>query len=249
MLREKRFEYILDRLKKKQNVTFEELSAKLEVSDDTIRRDIEYLHNNGLLSKVRGGAIPRAKNPLSFQDRQAYLKNEKDVIALKAQQLIRSGMTIFMDGGTTVCAVAAYFPPDIRLRVITNNYMLIGTLADYKNIELIVAGGNYDRNLQTFSGITTCNTVADFTADLYLMGICGASQQFGITTPFQQDAEVKRAMKRSARSTTVLTNHERLSQIETFKVCEMNEIDVLVTDLNSDHEDLDEFRNLGIQIL
>jgi len=249
MLKEKRFEVILEHLKKKKEVTFEELAVKLGVSDDTIRRDIEQLHKNGLLSKVRGGAIPRAKNPLTFQDRQGHLKKEKDVIALKSQQLIQDGMTVFMDGGTTICAVAAYFPPDIKLRVVSNNYTLISVLAACKNVELIVAGGNYDRDQQTFSGLSTCTSIADFTADLYLMGTCGVDHQFGISTPFQQDAEVKRAMKRNARRTIVLANHQSLRRVDVFKVCSIQEIDVLVTNLNSDHEELELFRNLDIEVI
>lgn len=249
MIREKRFEFILQRLKKKAEVTFEELAEKLEVSDDTIRRDIDYLHKNGLLSKVRGGAIPRAKNPLTFHDRQGYLKKEKDVIALKAQQLVQDGMTIFMDGGTTVCAVAEYFPLDIKLRVVTNNYTLVAILAGYQHIEVIVAGGNYDAAQQTFSGYNTCATVAEFNADLYLMGICGVNQAFGVSTTAQQDADVKRAMKRNARKTAVLANHERLGITDAFKVCDIQDIDILVTDLNSDDEELDAFRDLDLQLL
>lgn len=249
MLKEKRFEIILENLKKKKEVTFEELAVKLGVSDDTIRRDIEYLHKNGLLSKVRGGAIPRAKNPLTFQDRQKHLKKEKDVIALKSQQLIQDGMTVFMDGGTTICAVAAYFPTDIRLRVISNNYTLISILAGYKEVELIVAGGNYDRDLQIFSGLTTCTGVAGFTADLYLMGTCGVDQQFGISSTFQHDADVKRAMKKNTRRTIVLANDQSLRRVDAFKVCGIQEIDVLITNLNSDHEELEAFRNLDIEIL
>jgi DeoR family transcriptional regulator, carbon catabolite repression regulator len=249
MLKEKRFEFILDSLKKKRGVTFEDLAARLSVSDDTIRRDIEYLHKNGLLSKVRGGAIPRAKNPLTFQDRQSYLKKEKDVIALKTQQLLQHGMTVFMDGGTTMCAIAEYLPADIRLRVVTNNYSLVGVLAPYQHVELIVAGGNYERRLQSFSGHATCSAIADFTADLYLMGTCGVHQRFGVSGDAQLDAEVKRAMKKAARATAVLANHENLRRVDAFKVCDITEIDILVTDLNTDHEDLDEFRDLDIQLL
>jgi DeoR/GlpR family transcriptional regulator of sugar metabolism len=249
MIREKRFEFILKSLTKKSEVTFEDLAEKLAVSDDTIRRDIEYLHKNGLLSKVRGGAIPRSKNPLTFHDRQGYLKKEKDVIALKAQQLIKGGMTLFMDGGTTVCAVAQYFPLDIKLRVITNNYTLIAILAAYRNVEVIAAGGNYDADLQIFTGYATCASVQEYTADLHLMGICGVDPKFGVSTNFQQDADVKRVMKKNARKVVVLANHERLGVVDAFRVCEIQEVDVLVTDINSDDEDLGAFRNLGIQII
>src|ERR1700750_1933223 len=104
MLKEERFEIILSQLKEKNKVKFEDLASLLQVSEDTVRRDIDLLHRNGLLSKARGGAISREKDPLSFHDRQSFLTKEKDIIALKAQQFLKDGMTVFMDGGTTVCA-------------------------------------------------------------------------------------------------------------------------------------------------
>jgi len=110
MIKEKRLKHILALLQSKEMVTYDLLAGELSVSEDTIRRDIEELHNNGLLSKVRGGAMLRSENPLSFQDRTTYLQGGKDIIALKAQQLIKNGQTIFMDGGTTLCAIAARLP-------------------------------------------------------------------------------------------------------------------------------------------
>lgn len=249
MVKEKRFDIILKGLEKKGEVSFEELATRLRVSEDTIRRDIEYLHKNGLVSKVRGGAILRSKNPLTFQDRQQYLKKEKDIIALKVQPLIRDGMTVFMDGGTTICAVAAYFPVDIKLRVVTNNHILIDILAAYNNVDLILTGGNYDRNLQTFSGHAACAVVGDYTADLYLMGTCGVDMQFGVSATFKEDAEVKRAMKRNACKTIVLANHERIGSVDAFKVCTMQDVDVLITDLNSNDKNLNEYRDSNIRIL
>ena len=95
MLKEERFNHILKVIKKKGKVFYETLSEDLDISEDTVRRDIESLHNNGLLCKVRGGAISISNNPLSFQDRTHYLAKEKELIALKSQQLIKKGQTIF----------------------------------------------------------------------------------------------------------------------------------------------------------
>lgn len=83
MLKEERFEIILNELKNRKKVKFEDLAMQLNVSEDTVRRDIDALHRNGLLSKARGGAILREKDPLTFQDRQSFLTKEKDIIALK----------------------------------------------------------------------------------------------------------------------------------------------------------------------
>ncbi|UYQ94938.1 DeoR/GlpR family DNA-binding transcription regulator [Chitinophaga horti] len=249
MLKEKRFEVILGSLQTKDMVTYEEMASELNVSNDTVRRDIEHLHNSGLLSKVRGGAIPRAMNPLSFQDRQSYLRKEKDTIALKAQQLIKSGMTIFMDGGTTMCAIASLFPRDIILTVVTNNYALIDILATYKNVYVIVLGGNYNRHLQIFYGTQTCTAADNFNVELYFMGTCGLDAKFGVSTIYQEDAQVKRVMLRSARTVVALANRDSLRKMSTYKICDPGGIDVLITDLNSDHHALNDYREWGIQIL
>ena len=249
MLKEKRFEIILKELQSQEILRYEYLAHKLDVSEDTVRRDIDYLNKNGLLSKVRGGAIQRSKNPLSFQDRNNYLQKEKDVIALKAQQYIADGMTIFMDGGTTVCAIANNLPPNMNLRIVTSNVMLIPILAAYVHIELIVLGGNYHSETASTVGAATCSEAQKYIADLYLMGTCGVHAQFGISAVVQEDADVKRAMLQSSKKVIALANQDRLRVAEPFKVCDLNEIDVLITNLPSTEAELDEYRNLSIDLI
>lgn len=249
MLKENRFDFILNELKKKKQLTYEWIAGKLDVSEDTIRRDIEILHKNGLLSKVRGGAMLRARNPLSFQDRSHYLKKEKEVIALKAQQFIKEGITLFMDGGTTNLAIASLLPSDLSARIITNNQAIVPVMAQHKNIELIILGGKYNHAGATTYGQTTCRQAGDFIADLFLMGTCAVDPVAGVSGDGQQDVDVKRAMIQASDSVLALANHERLFRKEPFKVCELDILDTIITDLPSDHKDMDEFRNTDIQIL
>ena len=103
MLKEERLSHILTLIKKKGKANYESLAGELNVSEDTIRRDIESLHHNGLLLKVRGGAISLSKNPLSFQDRTRYQSAEKNIIAIKTLQLIREGQTVFMHSACINC--------------------------------------------------------------------------------------------------------------------------------------------------
>ncbi len=249
MLKEKRFEFILKQLESTELLSYENLATQIGVSEDTIRRDIDYLHKSGLLSKVRGGAMQRSKNPLSFQDRENYLKQEKEVIALKAQQFITEGMTLFMDGGTTICAIASYFPRDIKIRVVTNNMILIPILMDFKNIELIVLGGRYDAQTATSTGLVTCQEVQEYIADLYFMGTCGIDANLGISASQQYDAEVKKSMLKSAKRSIALANHDHLSIHESFKICNFQEVDILITNLGSDDELLNPFRNLSVSLV
>ncbi|MGK9124902.1 DeoR/GlpR family DNA-binding transcription regulator [Olivibacter sp. SA151] len=243
MVKEQRLDHILTVLKGSEMVTYELLAQSLKVSEDTIRRDIDILHKNGLLSKVRGGAILRSRNPLTFQDRSSYLKKGKDVIALKAQQFVKNGQTIFMDGGTTICAVATQFPFNAHFRVVTNNQALVPILAKNKGIEIVVLGGVYNRDTETNVGTRTCQEVSMYVADAYLMGACAADPNHGITARIREDGDVKQSMMNAALKTIVLSNHEKLNHHDFFKVCDLASVDVLVTDLPSEDKRLDLFRN------
>ncbi|MBB6270799.1 DeoR/GlpR family transcriptional regulator of sugar metabolism [Pedobacter cryoconitis] len=249
MIREKRFEHIISSLKNTDMVTYSVMSADLSVSEDTIRRDIDYLHDNGLLSKVRGGAISRNKNPLSFQDRTNFQSTEKEVIAMKAQSLLKPGMTVFMDGGTTVCAIAECLPTNTSLRVITNNIALIPLLGQFRDIEVIVLGGNYDRDTQTNTGARTCDEAAQFVVDLYLMGTCAISKDFGITASMREDGAVKKAMLKGSKKVVVLSNSRKIGTNEPFVVCGLQDTHVLITELPSNDPKLDELRFKNLKII
>lgn len=249
MVKEERFEIILKELKRNKTVTYETFADIIPVSEDTIRRDIDYLYRNGLISKVRGGAMLRSKDPLSFKDRSTYSKNEKSVIALKAQKFVQNGMTIFMDGGTTVCAVASHFPVNISLRIITNNIQLIPIIAQFKNIELIILGGTYHQDTGTLLGVETCTEAGNYFADIYFMGTCAVDHKLGISAVFKADAEVKKVMALSTKKIVALADQNKLRRTETFKVASIDSINVLITDLASDNEELNDFRNLDLQLL
>jgi DeoR/GlpR family transcriptional regulator of sugar metabolism len=249
MLKEERLEVILKELKASNLVLLEPMAKNLGVSEDTVRRDIEQLSKSGLLIKVRGGAISPAKNPLSFSDREGFFAEGKNIIALKSLQLLKNARTVFMDGGTTTQALVANLPADSAFRVITNNIALIPVLSTYSRIEIIVLGGQYDRVTQTNVGQQACDEAAMYQADIYLMGVCAVHSEVGITAALREDGEVKKALMRSSRKTAILSNFEKLETTDFFKVCSLDAIDTLVTDLQSDDKRLDPFRNFDIEIL
>ena len=249
MLKEERFNHILKVIKKKGKVFYETLSEDLNISEDTVRRDIESLHNNGLLCKVRGGAISISKNPLSFQDRTHYLAKEKELIALKAQQLIKKGQTIFMDGGSTICSIATHLPANSSFRLVTNNMALVPIISKFRDIELIILGGMYDREAAINTGGQTRHEVKKYIASLYFMGTCALQKDFGISAVFQNDGEVKQTMLQNANKTFALVNSSSLHATEHYKVCDMKDIDGMITDLATDDPALDDFRHLGIRLI
>ena len=186
----------------------EELALSLNVSEDTVRRDIEVLAKSGLLVKVRGGAISPSASPLSFQDRADMFPDAKKVIALKAQQQLLGAKTVFIDGGTTMLAFISSIPIVANFRLITNNIALLPLLSTHQGIEVIVLGGNYDRSTQTNVGVQTCLEAQKYQADVYFMGACSIDRQIGITASIQDEGEVKKILMASARKTIVLSNKE-----------------------------------------
>lgn len=249
MLKEERFEIILNELQNKKKVKFEDLAVQINVSEDTIRRDIDILHRNGLLSKARGGAILREKDPLTFHDRQSFLTKEKDIIALKTQQFLKNGMTVFMDGGTTIWAVVNYMPLDIKIRIITNNLSIVPIIEKFKNVELILLGGNYEQDLAVTSGMTTCYEVSKYIADLFIMGTCAVDSSFGISSVSISDGETKKMMVQSSKKTIALASQNKLNQSESFKVCDLSQVSTLITDLDSDDFLLNSYRKPELQIV
>jgi DeoR/GlpR family transcriptional regulator of sugar metabolism len=248
MAKEERYKLILKILETDGRVGFDELASKFEVSSDTIRRDIEQLHQMGLLSKVRGGAAIRSSLPFAFHDRALQFSEGKNIIGLKAQQLVKSGQTIFMDGGTTICAVGMHFPTNIELRVITNNLALLPILSRFPNIETIVLGGVYRKELEVNASQQTCEYASRYVADLYLMGACGVDSRMGVTASFREDGEVKQVMCRSSRKTAVLSDCQKLGIVEFFKVADCTEIDILITDLPTTDASLDSYRMNTLQL-
>jgi DeoR/GlpR family transcriptional regulator of sugar metabolism len=249
MLKEERFNHILKIIKKRGKVFYESLSEDLNISEDTVRRDIASLHNKGLLFKVRGGAISISRNPLSFQDRTRYLAEEKELITLKAQQLIKKGQTIFMDGGSTNCAIATHLPSNASFRLVTNNMALVPIISKFRDIELIILGGMHDRESAINIGGQTCNEVKQYIASLYFMGTCAIQKNLGISAVFQNDGEVKQTMLRNANKTFALVNSSNLNTTEHYKVCDIKDISGMITDLATDDSTLDDFRHLGIRLI
>ena len=249
MVREKRFNYILEKLLNQNEVGFTELSKDLEVSEDTIRRDIDLLANNGLLLKIRGGAIPRSHNPLTFKERIGHLRDDKEIIALKAQTLIKSGQTIFMDGGTSVYTLVSLLSTDIKLTVITNNLAIIPALSVYSGVELIVLGGKYLKQSETVVGLQAVKMVENFQADLYFMGICALDTIKGVTANFMEEAELKQVMLQNSAIAIALSTFDKLETFESYRVCPIENLDYIITEMDANHEKFKSFRKLGLTVL
>ncbi|HEY9261117.1 DeoR/GlpR family DNA-binding transcription regulator, partial [Chitinophaga sp.] len=197
MLKEERLDYILKKLQTDHKVLQAELSNDLQVSEDTVRRDLESLAQNGQLIKVRGGAIPHSPNPYSFKERIQYHEDDKKHIASKALTFLHNGQTIILDGGTSTLMLAKLFPANLHIRVITNSVPIVAQLIEHPAIEVIFTGGLIGKDSQTAGGMDTIRMLEKLRADICFLGICSLHPDAGVTGLDLGEADVKSAMVES----------------------------------------------------
>lgn len=249
MLKEERLDFILQKLKNDQKVKLNELSDALQVSEDTVRRDIELLASNGLLMKVRGGAIPHSPNVHSFKERIHLLEADKKQIAQKALSLVQPGQVIMLDGGTTTYTIASMLPHDLPVTVVTNNIPIAALLADHPSVELILAGGKVFKNSQVTLGLEAVAMFRRMRSDICFVGVCSLHPEIGVSTNDYEESEVKREMLRSANRVVAVTTYDKLGTAESYNVCAITDLDTIVTEGNTDRELLKPYADLGIKLL
>ncbi|CAL1520918.1 DeoR/GlpR family DNA-binding transcription regulator [Chitinophaga sp. MM2321] len=248
MLKEERLDYILKKLQTDQKVLQTELSSDLQVSEDTVRRDLEVLAQSGQLIKVRGGAIPHSPNPYSFKERIRYHEDDKKHIARKALSFLHDGQTIIIDGGTSTLTLVQLFPPNLHLTVVTNSVPIVAQLIEHPVIEVVFTGGRIGKDSQTAGGMDTINMLRKVHADLCFLGICSLHPDAGVTGLDLGEADVKSVMVESANKTIALATSDKMGTAEPYKVCEITGLDTIITD-NPDLPSLKPYVDLGIQVI
>jgi DeoR/GlpR family transcriptional regulator of sugar metabolism len=247
MLKQERFNFIISRLKSNRSVKLNELSEALKVSEDTVRRDIKDLSRNGLLTKVRGGAIPHSPNPHSFNERIHVSENEKLIIAKKALQLIQPGNTILLDGGTTTLTLAGLL--DMPLTVITNNIPIASLLANHNHMEVIMTGGRILPDSMVTAGTYAIRLLEQSHVDVCFIGICSLHHEIGVSTINYFECEMKRAMVNCSDKIVALTGHDKVGTAEAHKICPINMLDTIVTEIDPTNEIFEPYRQRNIHIL
>ncbi|HEV7381735.1 MAG TPA: DeoR/GlpR family DNA-binding transcription regulator [Dyadobacter sp.] len=249
MLKEERFQLILEQLNQQQKVQLGNLSALLKVSEDTVRRDIKELADLGLLKSVRGGAVPHSPGPHHFKDRIGYGNEKKQIIANKALSYLKDDQVVIFDGGTSPLLIAQSLPKDIRLTVVTNSFPIANILEEHEKVEVLFAGGRLMKNSFVTVGSDTIHFFSKFRADICLMGICSIHPELGVTGPDFEESEVKRAMVGVSREIIALSTVEKLGTAEGFYVCPTDQLTTIITDQSGDNGDFKGYRDMGITMI
>ena len=249
MVKEERLQIIINTLDKDSKVRLDALSALLNVSEDTVRRDIKELDSQGLLRAVRGGAISRSPIPQHYRDREKYNQQHKQAIANKALQFLKDGQVVFFDGGTSVVALATILPADLKITIITNSFPVANILEDHPSAEVIFAGGRLQKTAFTTIGQETIDTFKKVRADICMLGICSLHHSMGITSIIYEDAQLNNIMISQAQKTIALSALEKINTVEPYYVCPVDDVDVIITETDPDNAILVPYKNLGIEVI
>ncbi|SHG80634.1 transcriptional regulator, DeoR family [Flavobacterium micromati] len=249
MLKAERHQFIITKLADEQRVSTITLAQDLSVSEDSIRRDLNKLHEKGLLEKVYGGAIPLSEKHKSVFDIEISNEERKKVIGNKALSLLHDGQVIIMSGGTTNLVFSKLIPPSLTATIYTYSLPIAMQLSRYPNIDLIFIGGKMQKNAMVTIGMDVLQVLAKIKADICFMGVSSIDSKQGLTEMGYEVSIVKKAMIESAEKVITMFTSDKLNTRKPHVVCDLTRLDTIITDLSPDDASLEEYRKSGIIIL
>ena len=245
----KRQARILREVQLHNRVLVNDLAAMLAVSPDTIRRDIIALDKAGKLKRVHGGARALGYQPYDYRGADIYLREQKDIIAGKALQFIESGQVVLISGGTTNLELVRLLPGDLEATFFTPSLPVAMQLLEHPGLKVIMMGGELSAGAQVAVGVATLNMLSEVRFDLCLLGTGYLHPEAGLTEVDWQVAQLKKAMIRASRKVISLAVAEKLNSVQRYKICQVNEIDLLITDLDPETDVLQPYRQVGLNVI
>ncbi|MBO0899715.1 DeoR/GlpR transcriptional regulator [Cellulomonas sp. zg-ZUI222] len=246
-----RHQQILTRARADGRVDVTRLAVELDVTPETIRRDLTALERHGLVRRVHGGALPVER--LGFEpglvDRQDLLSGEKERIAKAALDELPDTGAVLLDAGTTTLRLAEMLPADRELTVVTHALPVATVLAARPGVVLHLIGGTVRGRTLASVGTWALRDLAEIHVDVAFLGANGVTAEHGVTTPDLAEAAVKRALVAAARRTVVLADHTKVGHVDLARVVDVAEVDTLVTDSDVEPEAADDIEAAGVRVV
>ena len=249
LLAEERKISILQELQHKGKVTVASLSQSLNVSEDTIRRDLRDLAKANKLKKVHGGAMPFSPTTQPYTTRKLQDQDSKQKLAEVAAKLVQDKQVILIDSGTTCLAIAQNLRIDLEATVVTPSPHVAIALAEHKNVKLILIGGNVNTEDMTVVGATAFESLKRIRTDLCFLGVCSIHTSIGITTTDYEQAQLKSIIIENAAKTVATATADKLGTAAAFHIADTSVLNYIVTDATDAIGGLEPYRELDIQIV
>lgn len=249
MLTTHRKQKILAILKNNGQVVAKEVSHSMGVSEDTIRRDLRELAQEGLLQRVHGGALPASPALADFAGREQLRHEGKIAIGKAAATMIQSGQVVILDGGTTSREIARHLRLDLKATIVTHSPTIALELVNHGGLEVILIGGRFFKHSVVAVGAAAVEAISRIHADTFFMGVTGVHPRTGLTTGDYEEAAMKRALSRASAETLVLASAEKLNAASPYEVIGLKDVNGIITERSVDEELVRPYVERGITIV
>jgi DeoR family transcriptional regulator of aga operon len=244
-----RFSAILERLSTEGSVGVVSVARDLDVSPATVRRDLRLLESQRMLSRTHGGAVADGvlyELPLRYKSRRQ--PEEKRRIAREAASRVFEGWAIGLNGGTTTTEVARALLDRPRLTVVTNALNIAAEIAVRPNLKLVVSGGVARPESYELVGPIAESSLEGLNLDMVFLSVDGISPRAGLTTHHEIEAGTDRALLARADQVVVVADNSKLGHVAFARICELTDVDELITDDGADAAAVAAIRDAGVRV-
>lgn len=250
MLKSERHTIIVDLIRQQQNVQMKELKELFEVSDETIRRDLLELEQQGLLRCVHGGAVYDSPTTQEYHIGLRIKKNqlEKEEICKKAAELIEDGQSISIAGSTSTISLGTHLALKNNLTVITNSIYLANQIMENKTNTVHLVGGTLWVKDQKTMGREAEREFGRFQVDKAFFSVAGVSPEKGLMEYNEDETELTKAVLCSAREPVLMNDSTKFDLLALYRIADIGSIQDLVTDWHISASELLPYRDAGIKI-
>lgn len=249
MLKEERQQTILSEVELHNRILLTDIADTLDVSIDTIRRDVKELDAENKLRKVHGGAIALGFTTNSARSGNVYKLEQKSKIAEKAVTLLKDGGVIFVDGGTTCSELARIIPLGLELTCFTHSLPVAMELLTKPKLTVIMVGGQISKESQVAIGANAIHNLSEIKVDYSFIGTGYVDSVYGLTEFDWDIVQMKKAVIKCSKKTVLLSISEKLNSQHRYKTCDINAVNTMITELEPENSLLDSFRDYEIRIL
>lgn len=241
---------ITELLQRKGRCLVGDLARELEVSEVTIRQDLDLLEQQGILLRTHGGAVLKTQSGLEqpFGVTESTFKSEKERIAKAALELIAPGDTLILDVGTTVTEVARRLINFQNLTVFTNGLNIATVLEANAQITTIVTGGTLRPQQHSLVNPYAGLILEKVKVDLAFIGVNGIAAGYGVTNVNIAEAEIKTLFVKKAQRRVVLADSAKVGKVALAKIAEIGEIDLLITDRAANPQEITALQEQGLEV-
>jgi DeoR family transcriptional regulator of aga operon len=234
-----------------RKVTVDELTKLFNVSSVTIRNDLSYLDEKGILHKSYGGALIRDNVVLdeSIFEKEKIHSAEKNRIGIAAAKMINDGDSIIIDSGTTTSAIVKHIKNRKNLTVLTNAINIASELAGVADIEVVLTGGKLRKKSFSLVGPQAESMLQEFYVDKVFLGVDGFDFKFGLTTPNYLEAQLNRLMVKVSKQVIAVADSSKFDRKSLCLITKPYSIDVVITDKNITSDNVANLKEIGIELI